>query len=287
MSSSDLDVDRDIFNGRIAVAFTIASNEIPHGRSSDTYEPFFMLAPRTGYLTLCAEKIRQHFHLPVPSGSNSSENVDEMWFEHEGRALKWNMPIGVLYDCIGSDRGLPWSVTVHIKNYPETILLRCPSMATIETYFVNQLKQACHIKHGTTQVDGLQSEQDRKELWFGLTTDDFEHYRRVNEKLMLCSDGHWFKRAPFRIYVVDAEVAKNANKQIVVLQQPFDLTTADGVPLTLANLLDTLLGQLQPSKVVTHGIEPPRDTPLQWLCEHCTYPDNFLHLTVFVSAAVE
>lgn len=26
-----------------------------------------------------------------------------------------NLPIGVLYDCVGTDRGLPWSVTVHIK----------------------------------------------------------------------------------------------------------------------------------------------------------------------------
>lgn len=31
-------------------------------------------------------------------------------------------------------------------------------------------------------------------------------------------------------------------------------------------------------KIVTHGIEPPRETPLQWMSEHLSYPDNFLHL---------
>ena len=37
----------------------------------------------------------------------------------------------------------------------------------IQTHFINQLKQAAHIKHGTTQLDGLQSEMDKKELWHG------------------------------------------------------------------------------------------------------------------------
>ena len=31
-------------------------------------------------------------------------------------------------------------------------------------------------------------------------------------------------------------------------------------------------------KVVLHGISPPPDTPLQWLSEHLSYPDNFLHV---------
>lgn len=30
--------------------------------------------------------------------------------------------------------------------------------------------------------------------------------------------------------------------------------------------------------VKTHGIQVPTDTPLQWLSEHLSYPDNFLHL---------
>lgn len=33
-------------------------------------------------------------------------------------------------------------------------------------------------------------------------------------------------------------------------------------------------------KVKTHGMIPPEETPLQWLSEHLSYPDNFLHLCV-------
>jgi len=34
---------------------------------------------------------------------------------------------------------------------------------------------------------------------------------------------------------------------------------------------------------MTHGIEPPWETPLQWMSEHLSYPDNFLHLCVQTS----
>lgn len=35
--------------------------------------------------------------------------------------------------------------------------------------------------------------------------------------------------------------------------------------------------------VRTHGIIPPLETPLQWMSEHLSYPDNFLHLIVVTS----
>ena len=31
-------------------------------------------------------------------------------------------------------------------------------------------------------------------------------------------------------------------------------------------------------KLRTHGIVIPIDAPLQWLSEHMSYPDNFLHV---------
>jgi hypothetical protein len=35
-------------------------------------------------------------------------------------------------------------------------------------------------------------------------------------------------------------------------------------------------------KVMTQGIEPDFDTPIQWMAEHLSYPDNFLHIIVFL-----
>ena len=46
-----------------------------------------------------------------------------------------------------------------------------------------------YLKHGTTKVDGLSSERDRKQLFIGLADDDYEQFRQVNEKLMTPRDG--------------------------------------------------------------------------------------------------
>ena len=41
----------------------------------------------------------------------------------------------------------------------------------------------------------------------------------------------------------------------------------------------------QSTSIVIHGIEPPLETPLQWLSEHFSYPDNFLHLVIVKNKA--
>ena len=33
-------------------------------------------------------------------------------------------------------------------------------------------------------------------------------------------------------------------------------------------------------RLIIQGIEPPLETPLQWLSEHLSHPDNFLHVCV-------
>lgn len=39
-------------------------------------------------------------------------------------------------------------------------------------------------------------------------------------------------------------------------------------------------GEQKRHQVVIHGIEPLLETPLQWLSEHLSHPDNFLHICV-------
>lgn len=39
------------------------------------------------------------------------------------------------------------------------------------------------------------------------------------------------------------------------------------------------------NQVVIHGIEPMLETPVQWLSEHMSYPDNFLHISVIPQPA--
>lgn len=50
------------------------------------------------------------------------------------------------------------------------------------------------------------------------------------------------------------------------------------------NLIDVRLFRY---RFMSHGIEIPFDTPLQWLSEHFSYPDNFLHICAVVKENTE
>jgi len=62
--------------------------------------------------------------------------------------------------------------------------------------------------------------------------------------------------------------------------------TSSGATTTRLATLKDLVAEMIPDrsceevKVVTQGISPEWDTPLQWMSEHLSYPDNFLHICV-------
>eukprot|EP00039_Didymoeca_costata_P006041 m.87005 g.87005 ORF g.87005 m.87005 type:complete len:256 (-) comp13083_c1_seq1:231-998(-) len=246
--ASDTAIDKMIFGGRIPVQF-----ELSHA------EPFYLLAPRCGYLTMCCEKLKKNFQSELPDGA-------EIWFQHNGIPLKWNYPIGVLYDSYGSN--LPWRVSVQTSNYPDTKLMKCSGMSVVEAHYISQLKQANFIKHGTLQVEGLQSDLDRKQLWLGVINDDYEQFWRINKKLMSAKTS-WYKKVPYRMYIVKDEA-------IDVVEHPFPALDDAGKTTTVDDLLKHL--GLEDGVILVHGVSPPRDTPLQWLAEHLSYPDNIVHI---------
>jgi hypothetical protein len=45
------------------------------------------------------------------------------------------------------------------------------------------------------------------------------------------------------------------------------------------------LGLVAPGRAVLHGVEPAKETPLQWMSEHLSYPDNILHIVWMVGDA--
>lgn len=265
--TTDLDIDRDIWNGQIAIAF-YNGDVAPASSSNELY----VLAPRCGYLTLCTEKIRRKYN---QIGPQTEENAT--WYEFQGKPLKWNYPIGVLYDCFGAELGLPWRIAVHFQNYPKD-LLPSYNISLTESHFLWQVKEAAYIKHGSSQIDGLQKSEDKHNLWMGVYSQNFEQFRKVNERLMTRkqTDVSWFKRAPVRLYILQKD------REMMILQEPFHMLSTDGTGTihTLKDLLVHMFHPVVPQQILLHGIEPPLNTPMQWLTEHCSYPDSFLHIVV-------
>ena len=76
-----------------------------------------------GYLPLLLPDIVQYF-----SVSALGWGVDHVWLEHDGQALKWHLPSGVLFDLCGLS-SLPWRITVHFQSFPaDTVRLRPPNI---------------------------------------------------------------------------------------------------------------------------------------------------------------
>ncbi|XP_030055031.1 autophagy protein 5 isoform X1 [Microcaecilia unicolor] len=286
--TDDKDVLRDIWFGRIPACFTLYQDELTEREA----EPYYLLLPRISYLMLVTDKVKKHFQKVM-----RPEDISEIWFDYEGTPLKWHYPVGVLFDLHASNTGLPWNITVHFKNFPERDLLHCLSKDVIEAHFMSCVKEADALKHKGQVINEMQK-KDHKQLWMGLQNDKFDQFWAINRKLMEYPAGEdGFRYIPFRIY--------QAISERPFIQKLFRPVAVDGQPHTLGDLIREVcpsavacegqLGQKYTSEfhgctapytdgekfqVVIHGIEPMLETPLQWLSEHLSYPDNFLHISI-------
>ncbi|XP_017684746.1 PREDICTED: autophagy protein 5 isoform X3 [Lepidothrix coronata] len=194
--TDDKDVLRDVWFGRIPTCFTLYQDEITEREA----EPYYLLLPRISYLTLVTDKVKKHFQKVM-----RQEEVSEIWFEYEGTPLKWHYPIGLLFDLHASNTALPWSITVHFKNFPEKDLLHCHSKDVIEAHFMACIKEADALKHKSQVINEMQK-KDHKQLWMGLQNDKFEQFWAINRKLMeYPPEDNGFRYIPFRIYQATTE----------------------------------------------------------------------------------
>lgn len=253
------------------MCFNLSSDEVVKLEQPD---PYYLLVPRLSYLTLVTDKVQRHFQRAI-----SNEGVDEMWFEYDGQPLKWHYPIGVLFDLYGSSASLPWNLTVHFQRFPETEVMRCPGKEAIEAHFMSAVKEADNLKHRSQVINSMQK-KDHKQLWLGLSNDKFEQFWAVNRRLMeRTGDDPYFKFIPFRIFQSD--------KQFI--QELFRPVNENGEQHTLGDLLHEFVPEVFAGgsavidnewRVVIQGIEPPLETPIHWISEHFSHPDNFLYIVI-------
>ncbi|KAL7641761.1 UNVERIFIED_CONTAM: hypothetical protein RMT77_007635 [Armadillidium vulgare] len=263
----DREILREIWDGRIPISFSLSSDDCCTLSPPD---PHYLMVPRMSYFPIVLDKVKKYFTRSI----NSELKIDEIWLDFEGIPLKWNYPIGVLFDLHTGGKTIPWPLTVHFSNFPEESIIRCRSREAIESQFLASVKEADAFKHRGQVVKNMQM-QDHKQLWTGLCNDKFDQFWTINRKLMDCNGEEGFKNIPFRLFLKD-EVP------IQRLQKPFG---EDGSRLTLEDLLKNVLPRTlnENYRVTIQGIEPPWDTPLQWLSEHLSHPDNFLYICVLQS----
>ncbi|CAN7984463.1 unnamed protein product [Ixodes pacificus] len=265
--AEDREVLREVWDGKLPICFRLAEEEVSTMQQPD---PYYLMISRISYFPLVVDKVHKHFSRHV----DERHHGNEMWVEYNGQPLKWHLPIGLLHDYYASDSTLPWNITVHFQNFPEGQLLHCGSRAVVEAHFMSTVKEADMLKHRSQVMSSMQK-KDHNQLWSGLLNSKFDQFWAVNRKLMERTGGEGFKHIPFRLYMSDC----------TLLQRLITPVTASGEKATLETLLQqvaphVLTGDGAAFSVVTHGIQVPLDSPLQWMSEHLSYPDNFLHLCV-------
>ncbi|XP_057672810.1 autophagy protein 5 [Diorhabda carinulata] len=261
--ANDREILREIWEGKLPICFRLDGEEVADVREPD---PFYLMVPRLSYFPLVSDKVKRHFIKYV----DNEKSEQEMWLEYNGQPLKWHYPIGVLYDLLfDKDELLPWNIIVHFDKFPESEIFRFSNKDMVESYFMSCLKEADVLKH-RGQIAGSMQKKDHNQLWLGLQNDKFDQFWAVNRKLMeATNDYEHFKYIPYRCYF------ENGYKQ--KLTQP---VTENGTKKTLQDLIHEIFPENTNVMIKTHGLIPPLDTPLQWLSEHLSYPDNFLHLCV-------
>ncbi|XP_044761391.1 autophagy protein 5 [Coccinella septempunctata] len=259
--ANDREVLRELWEGKLPVCFILDPDEVVELQQPD---PYYLMVPRVSYFPLVIDKVRKHFLSYV-----ISDKMDQvMWLEFNGQPLKWHYPIGVLFDLLAKAEDLPWTLTAHFEKFPEEQIYHFKEKESIESYFMSCLKEADVLKFKGQIVSSMQI-KDHNQIWMGLLNDKFDQFWAVNRKLMeVTPECENFRHIPFRCYLDDGY------RQMLV--KP---VSEDGQRKTLKDLLNEVFPGKE-TKVKTHGICPPLDTPLQWMSEHLSYPDNFLHLCV-------
>ncbi|XP_071701773.1 autophagy protein 5-like isoform X2 [Rutidosis leptorrhynchoides] len=141
--------------------------------------PALIMAPRIGYLPLLSSKLKPFFSGALPPG------VDTIWFDYKGLPLKWYIPTGVLFDLLCAEPERPWNLTVHYRGYPGNVLIPWDGEDSVKWSYINSLKEAAYIIHGSSKNVMNMSHPDQVDLWGSVMDGKLETYNHISSKLKL------------------------------------------------------------------------------------------------------
>ncbi len=205
-------VTRENWKGQIPVSLALSSSETAFAQREfvDVPLPVLYNVSRNLYLHVVASHALDYFKRFFETNSRP---IDEAWFEFEGKPLKWNLPVGVLFDSIfkGSNQTMaqPWQLTVRFTEFPEAQLMRCPSYHHVRVSYFNDLKQGMYLKHGTTQPLMKLAKNDQESLWEAFERNELEPFwTGVSKMFEAEGEGLKVKKVPVRVVRSDGNVVQ-------------------------------------------------------------------------------
>lgn len=139
--------------------------------------------PRVSYLPFLLPRLHTFFNQSL---INPDGIPYDGWFSFEDVPLKWQYPLGLLYDLFsgappsqasdldiqdrslveGLEEGLPWRLTLHFTEWPEQALVRPDAEGKmLHDAYINSVKEADFLRNGTAKGIMSLSKDDSTQLW--------------------------------------------------------------------------------------------------------------------------
>lgn len=272
---------RQLCSGQLLLRIHLVSTEIA---SLTEPPPLFRLASRLEYLPFLFNDVSEHFKSSLPPKMGEAY---EIWFDHDGSALNWHFPLGVLCDLrVGSSVPTPLDLTVHFRGSTASRSLPPFSGASsLESVVMSAFRQAVYLEQNNTAPFMKLPKRQQKQLWDAISKCNLEAYSTVQQQL-LCQSLSRCKSLAVRLHF--------CNPLHETLLHPVAPFRKEGGPSTVFSflleampaLVDEATGDLKEGVcIVAHGVVIPHDTPLYWLALNGSYMDRFVHLVVHTTAA--
>jgi len=269
------DIQKKIAGGKIPLSFDMHESEV-----TSLHRPpiFYVMAPRMSYLPLVSRSARESFGESAPDVGESG-----VWYEYESKPLRWNVPIGVLFDYYRNtnnddtcDQNLPFRITIRFQGFPKANLLPCAAEIDVENAFFNSMKQALSLKFGSAKRLMEISKASQENLWDGIVFNKFDKYWEASKGFLIPDDQYPKAQAPIRLLIRRKKVVEIAR----ALQASVPLTKGTTLKESLQMILNSNAYELdlQQARVIIQGVSPPLDAPVTELCDELCAPDLFLYV---------
>lgn len=256
------EIKQRIWNGRIGVTIALTHDD---DKSDDDLPVILLALYRLSFFGLYYSLIASHFA------------QKEIWLECGGIPIRWNLPVGVVYDhlfaCSKVD-ATNWVVHVHSGQCPHLEVIPFPhtygegltdyDRLARET-IVNLLKESCYVLNQSARPMMNLSEPESKCLLQSIQNHDKSKYDEIIHKVLVHT-----KRIPVKVLEPDASR---------IMLTPLEPESETNLPHTLRDIYKRIQNQLAMIPII-QGIDAScmLDVPIKVVWQTFKHLDNFLYV---------
>lgn len=236
---------------------------------------YLLTVPRVAYFPLYFPQLVAYFlpHEPLCA-------TNAVFLQYDEVPIKWNVPIGVLYDSLHLPSYVNdslWALTLHFNNYPSTQIIPFTTShpdqsvnyeKTLHDVLTNQLKQSCFVLNGTAKPIMKLSEENSNNFWLAIKSQNLNLLEAMNRLVV--------PKAPKRI-------------PVKVLVPGGDVYQAPGVNTTLKEALEKIPYDKEKLVPYIHGVDVSivEERSLEEIWRVFRGLDNFLYVIVTAKESIQ